>query len=271
MPELPEAQTIAAYLGRTLLHQRVRGVDLRRKDFLKTGKPSQLQALIGRTLSAVSRHGKYVILHFPPQRLLIQLGMSGRVYVLPPQEPLAPHTHLVMDFSGPLQLRYANSRRIASGVHVLEEGQQGPLAMLGADAMAITVEEFVQKVSRHATAIKATLLNQSVLAGVGNVYSDEALFRSGISPLRSANRVGREKLLALHEAVRGVLSEAIKVGGSTLKGSDPFAGADGSAGEFTMQHQCYGRYGQPCRHCGQKLRRATIGGRTSTFCTHCQR
>jgi formamidopyrimidine-DNA glycosylase len=271
MPELPEAQTIATYLARSLLHKKVQAVHLRRKDFLKTGTPAKLHRLAGRELTQVSRHGKYVIMHFSPLRLVIQLGMSGRVSVSPPGDPLAPHTHVIIDFGGDSHMRYANSRRIASGIHVLDGNEPGPLAMLGPDALAISPEEFVERVSAHRTAIKATLLNQSVLAGVGNIYSDEALFVSGISPRRKANRVGREKLLALHKAVRQVLLEAVKLGGSTLRGSNPFAGADGSLGEFTMQHQCYGRYGQPCVRCGRKLRRATIGGRTSTFCPHCQK
>ena len=197
--------------------------------------------------------------------------MSGRVSVAAPSVPPEPHTHVVIAFAGPIEMRYANSRRIASGVHVLAGDEQGPLTLLGTDALAISVDEFIEKVIAHRTAIKATLLNQAVLAGVGNIYSDEALFRSGISPRRPANRVGPDKLRTLHQAVQQVLAEAIKIGGSTLRGSDPFAGADGSVGEFTAQHQCYGRYGQPCVQCGRTLVRATIGGRTSTFCRNCQK
>lgn len=271
MPELPEAQSIAAALQLGLTGREILQARLSRRDFLKTGTPGRLAELAGRRVAAVGRKGKYVIIEVPPLRLVLQLGMSGRVYLVGAGHKPAPHTHFVLKLAGGREMHYANARRIASGVHVLRPGQEGPLAALGEDALAISAQAFAQRMSSSRSAIKTALLNQRLLAGVGNIYSDEALFRAGLRPDRRAIAISRPKLLALHAAVRAVLAEAIRAGGSTIKGANPYASAGGELGEFTTLHRIYGRYGQPCLTCGQTCRRKTLGGRTSTFCPKCQK
>jgi formamidopyrimidine-DNA glycosylase len=197
--------------------------------------------------------------------------MSGRVYLVASDQVAAPHTHLVLTLSGGREMHYANARRIASGVHVLRPGQHGPLAALGEDALSISAEDFADRLSSSRCAIKTALMNQRLLAGVGNIYSDEALFRARLRPDRRASTISRQKLLQLHSALRAVLAEAIRAGGSTIKGSNPYASAGGELGEFTTAHRVYGRYGQSCLCCGRTCRRKTLGGRTSTFCPHCQK
>ena len=271
MPELPEAETIARTLAKAVAGATIRQVRLERRDFLKTGSAARLRRLAGRKLAAVTRRGKYVVLEVPPERLLLQLGMAGRVYVHDRRRPMPPHTHLVVSLVGGREMRYANSRRIAAGVHLLADGQAGPLAGLGPDADRISPSDFIARLSGRTAPIKAALLNQAILAGVGNIYADEALFRARIRPQRRMHRIGRAELLRLHRALVAVLAEAIAAGGSTLESSTPFADAEGGLGRFTVSHRVYGRYGRPCRRCRVALRRTAVGGRTTTYCPRCQR
>lgn len=271
MPELPEATTIARGLADALTGAQVRQVRLLRRDFFKGGRRAELARLAGAWIDGVERRGKWVIVRLDGRRLVLQLGMAGRVYVHPACEPLPPHTHLTIALADGRELRYANSRRIAAGVRLLAPGRSALLEALGPDADEIECAEFVQRLAGRKAPIKAALLNQSILAGVGNIYSDEALFRAGLRPGRRVNRIARRKLIELHRRVREVLTEAIAAGGSTLESSTPFAGPNGEMGYFTHSHQVYGRYGQPCLRCGTVLRRTTIGGRTSSYCPRCQR
>ncbi len=271
MPELPEAETIARTLTTALGGAQVAQVMLRRRDMLKSGTPSGLRRLAGSQLGEVRRRGKYLVMDFDRLRLVLQLGMAGRPCLDWTGRPLPAHTHLVLTFADGLQLRYVNARRIAAGVHLLESGQEGPLGSLGPDADAIGCIEFLQRLNGRRAPIKAALLNQSILAGVGNIYSDEALFRAGIRPTRRVHHIARAELKRLHGALRSVLAEAVAAGGSTVTASNPFANADGELGRFALAHRVYGRYGQPCLKCGRKLLRTAVGGRTSTYCPRCQK
>jgi len=271
MPELPEAETIARTLAAAGAGAIIRQVRLLRRDFLKTGSQARLRQLAGVKIVAVTRRGKCVILEAPPWRVVLQLGMAGRVYVHESGRPPPPHTHLVISLADERQIRYANSRRIAAGVHLLAGGQAGPLAGMGLDADRISRNDFITRLAGRTAPIKAALLNQSILAGVGNIYADEALFRAGIRPTRRIRRISRAELAKLHRAVRAVLAEAIDAGGSTVSVSTPFADANGQLGRFTICHRVYGRYGQRCRRCRVVLRRTTVAGRTTTYCPRCQR
>lgn len=271
MPELPEAETIARTLSPALKGKAVAGARLWRRDFLKTGTPRGLRRLVGSEVTGVCRRGKCVVICFGRLRLALQLGMAGRVCLARAGEPLAKHTHLVVTFAGGLELRCVNTRRIASGVHLLSPGRPGPLGRLGPDADGVTRAEFLHRLRGRTAPVKAALLNQSIVAGVGNIYCDEALFRAGIRPARRVHRISRARLARLHGALRAVLAEAIAAGGSTVTASAPFADAHGMLGYFTLRHRVYGRYGRPCVSCRAALRRATIAGRTTTYCPRCQR
>ncbi len=271
MPELPEAESIARTLRAALAGARIARVRLLRRDFLKTGSPSSLRRLAGARIAGVARRGKYPIVEAPPWRLVLQLGMAGRVYVHRGDHPMPAHTHLVVALTDGREMRYANVRRIASGVHLLGEGQLGPLAALGPDADAIGREEFIERLAGRTAPIKAALLNQSILAGVGNIYADEALFRAGLRPGRRVHRISRADLGKLHRAVRTVLAQAVAAGGSTVSFSTPFADANEELGYFTVSHRVYGRYGRACRRCRRTLQRTTVAGRTTTYCPLCQR
>ncbi len=274
MPELPEARTIARRLHEVAAGGAIAKIHLLRRDLLKTGSPKLLAALAGQAIEKVNTRAKYVIIHTSAARLVIQLGMSGQVRIMPQTPPAVPtHTHLIIQLADGRQIFYLNIRRIACGLHVLPPGEQdlGPLTLLGPEATDITAVEFIARLRHRKKAIKTALMHPSILAGVGNIYSDEALFRAGIRPTRLANEVSVEKLRRLHATVRQVLKEAIAAGGSSLKTSTPYKDADGHIGRFSIKHRVYGRAGEACVKCGGTLKRVILGGRSSVYCPRCQK
>ncbi len=273
MPELPEARTIARRLHAAIAGCEVAAVRLCRRDMLKSGSPRSLRRFVAQRWDRVDTRGKYVVLHARPGRLVVQLGMSGRLVLTESRQPIQPHTHLIITLSDGRDLRSVNPRRIAAGVHVLPPGSDdlGPLAVLGPEATDIPPAEFISALRSRRRAIKSALLDSSLLAGVGNIYSDEALARAGIRPTRRCDRISPSRLRALHASLVEVLTEAIAAGGSSLADANPFVDADGREGYFAVHHRVYGRGGQPCTACGEVLRRMVLGGRSSTFCPRCQR
>lgn len=273
MPELPEARTIARRLHEAVAGCAITTVRLLRPDMLKTGAPGELESLAGADIDRVDTRGKYVILHTSPARLVIQLGMAGRVKLARADEPREPHSHLELSLGCGRVIRYSNTRRIASGLHVLPPGTAnlGPLSALGPEATEVSQEAFREALQGRRRAVKAALLDQSLLAGLGNIYTDEALSLAGIRPRRRADKLTRDDLARLHDAVRIVLSQAIDAGGSTLADANPFVDADGSVGYFAARHRVYGRGGRPCHGCRTELKRIVVAGRTSVYCPRCQK
>jgi len=273
MPELPEARTIARRLHAAIAGCEIAAMRLCRRDMLKTGSPRSLKRFVAQKWQRVDTRGKYVVLHARAGRLLVQLGMSGRLVLTGSREPTQPHTHLVITLGDGRDLRSVNPRRIAAGLHVLPPGREdlGPLGVLGPEATDISAAEFVSTMRSRRRAIKTALLDASLLAGLGNIYSDEALARAGIRPTRRCDRLRPLRLRALHAAIQEVLAEAVAAGGSSLADANPFVDAEGRPGYFTVHHRVYGRGGLPCQTCGAVLHRVVLGGRSSTFCPRCQR
>jgi formamidopyrimidine-DNA glycosylase len=203
-------------------------------------------------------------------QFLVHLGMTGRLLVSQETVPLPPHTHAVLSLSGARgesagrEVRFVDPRRFGR-LSVVHEagGYTGP----GAEPTTIPAEEFAQLFHGRKLAIKAALLNQSILHGVGNIYADESLFRAGIRPRRQAGRLTRAQLTRLHAALQDVLAHAIKLGGSSV--SD-YVDADGIRGFFQLEHKVYGRAGELCKDCGTALKKIVVGGRTTIYCPHCQ-
>lgn len=273
MPEMPEARTIAAGIDHVARGREIIGVRLLRRDMLKTGRPANLARLVGQTIRRVGTRGKYVILHTERARLVLQLGMAGRVRLTAPDAERVLHTHLVLELGDNAPaVHYVNVRRIASGLHLLDPGDadEGPLAALGPEADAVELDAFVAAIQPRRKAVKAALLDQSILAGLGNIYADESLARAGIRPTRRADRLSGADLIRLHRAVLAVLAEAIAAGGSTLDDATPFTAPNGQMGYFARDHRVYGRFGQPCLECDTELARTLVAGRTTTYCPHCQ-
>jgi formamidopyrimidine-DNA glycosylase len=192
--------------------------------------------------------------------------MTGRLLVSEAEVPMPPHTHAVLSLSGGKDLRFVDARRFGrlSVVTEAEEGYTGP----GKEPLTISLEEFVALFRGRKTAIKAALLNQSLLHGVGNIYADESLFRAGIRPKRQAGRLTRTELARLREALIDVLTHAISLGGSSV--SD-YVDADGVRGFFQLEHKVYMRTGEPCLVCKAPIKKIVVGGRSTHFCVNCQK
>ena len=264
MPELPEVETVA-----NGVHERVRGQRIER--VWTSGKPqtfkspeSEIEAVLtGARIERVRRVGKTIVMTVnPPAEFLIHLGMTGRLLVSAAAVELPPHTHAVLSLSGGNEIRFVDARRF--GRLSVASAYDGP----GSEPLTIGEDEFVALFRGRKLAIKAALLNQTLLHGVGNIYADESLFRAGIRPRRQAGRLTRAELLKLRECLVDVLKHAIKLGGSSV--SD-YVDADGVRGFFQLEHKVYGRAGENCHDCGAGLKKIVVGGRTTVYCPGCQR
>jgi formamidopyrimidine-DNA glycosylase len=272
MPELPEVETIANGVNR-----RVRGDIIvstwfsHYKEPFKTTPAELSAALPGLRIARVYRVGKHIVADLSPKsgrkpatQLLVHLGMTGRLLVSSPDVPLPPHTHAVLSLTSGRELRFVDARRFGRLALHSGGGFTGP----GREPLSISLEDFAALFRGRKLAIKAALLNQTLLHGVGNIYADESLFRAKIRPTRIAGRLTREQLGRLHKALQAVLKLAIRAGGSSV--SD-YVDADGVEGFFQIHHRVYGREGQPCRICGTPIRRIVLAGRGTHFCPNCQK
>jgi formamidopyrimidine-DNA glycosylase len=247
---------------------------------MKTPPAAMAKALTGRTVERVRRVGKHIVFDFTPEpdrdpiQWIVHLGMTGRLVVVEPDIPRPPHTHGVLVLRSGRELRFIDPRRFGRmGIHVVEKTQDeaaedagfpGP----GKEPLRISKADFRKLFHSRRTSIKAALLNQSLLHGVGNIYADESLFRAKIRPRRMASRLTAQELDRLHRAVQKVLREAIRLGGSSV--SD-YVDAAGERGFFQLRHNVYMRTGQPCLVCGTPIRRIVVAGRGTHYCPVCQR
>jgi formamidopyrimidine-DNA glycosylase len=190
--------------------------------------------------------------------------MTGRLQVCDPQAETAKHTHAILKLSSGRELRFVDPRRFGR----LSVAISGDFDATGVEPLEVDLERFVDLFRGRKTPMKSALLNQKLLRGVGNIYADESLFRAGIRPRRQAAKVNREQFAKLHVALKEVLREAIKLGGSSV--SD-YVNADGEEGFFQLQHRVYGREGEPCLMCKTPIKRVVIAGRSSHYCPKCQK
>ena len=276
MPELPEVETIARGVDR-----RVRGDQIVQAWFssfpqpFKTPAGRQAKGLEGRWILAVHRTGKHIVCELGPRpgagtqpdaQWIVHLGMTGRLLVTTPDGPLAPHTHARLGLKSGREIRFVDPRRFGRlEFRTLSNtaGFQGA----GREPLTISAEEFAALFRGRKLAIKAALLNQKLLTGVGNIYADESLFRAGIRPRRRAGRLTRAELERLRLALREVLEHAIRLGGSSV--SD-YVDADGVRGFFQLEHCVYLRTGLPCRTCTTLIQRILVAGRGTHYCPRCQ-
>jgi formamidopyrimidine-DNA glycosylase len=279
MPELPEVETVANGVHARIHGQTIRSVWTSNKPQTFKSPPDEIiEALTGSRIERVHRVGKTIVVDLSrkdlslekrgrkgnPAQFLVHLGMTGRLLVSTPDTPIPPHTHAILTLSSGKELRFVDPRRFGRlSVVAPETRYEGP----GAEPLTIPLEDFIALFRNRKTPIKAALLNQSLLHGVGNIYADEALFHAGIRPTRQAGRLTRVSLTRLRAALIKVLTEAIQLGGSSV--SD-YVDADGVAGFFQLRHHVYSRTGQPCRVCATPIKRIVIGGRSTHYCPTCQ-
>jgi len=263
VPELPEVETVARSI-RPLIGRRIASAEFRCLRVLRGGDPDRMAGrLEGRKIVGIQRHGKFILMAIEGGGyLVIHLGMTGRLLL---GGPPGKHTRAILTLNRGVLL-YDDSRQFGS----IEFSEDFParVAKLGPEPLEVSFEEFAAGLKRRKTRIKALLLDQSFLRGLGNIYADEALFRAGLHPLVRASRLRRERAHRLYDGIVAVLTEAIAAGGSSI--SD-YVDADGRKGFFQFQHRVYQRTGEPCVVCGAAIRRLLVAQRGSHFCPKCQK
>jgi formamidopyrimidine-DNA glycosylase len=302
MPELPEVETIARGVNERLRGDRIVEVWFgRHPEPFKTPAARQAKGLEGREILTVHRTGKHIVcelgpadgsVHFHPSRKnknaarlgypdagfgeleskpeaqwIVHLGMTGRLLVTTPDAPVAAHTHARLSLASGRELRFVDPRRFGR-LEYRELSRRDGFRAPGADPLEVTAAEFARLFSGRKLFIKAALLNQKLLSGVGNIYADESLFRAGIRPRRRSGQLTRAELEELRLTLVEVLEHAIRLGGSSV--SD-YVDADGVRGFFQLKHCVYLRTGLPCRRCQTPIRRIVVAGRGTHYCPHCQR
>jgi formamidopyrimidine-DNA glycosylase len=272
VPELPEVETIARGLDERVRGDVIDSVWLgSHPEPLKSSATEIAAALAGAQIAEVRRVGKHIVFDLkangPAKKTasqwIVHLGMSGRMLVTSPDDPIAKHTHAIATLASGRELRFVDPRRFGRLSIAVEQPFAGP----GTEPLTITADEFAKLFRGRKTPIKAALLNQKLLHGVGNIYADESLFRARIRPLRQAGRLTRAELDRLHRAVQKVLREAIKQGGSSV--SD-YVDSEGNEGFFQLRHRVYLRTGKPCLVCKTPIKRIVLGGRGTHYCPKCQ-
>lgn len=274
MPELPEVETVARGLQAVLPGRRILSVRLGETDFIDD--PAALERhLPGSRIVRVRRYGKFLVFDLEGSNggdsqlaLLIHLGMTGQIVTCPPEARILPHTHAFLALDGGLELRYTDIRRFGR-IRILSNGdRENVLGPLGLDPLEASEKDFRARICSRGARIKALLLDQHVLRGMGNIYTDESLWRARIHPKRLGANLKTPELHRLFRKVREVLAEAIRLRGSSV--SD-YVDSEGQPGEFQLRHRVYQREGKKCFRCRTPIRRVIVAGRSSYFCPRCQR
>jgi formamidopyrimidine-DNA glycosylase len=281
MPELPEVETVARGLRQAVLGRRILSVTLGKTDFIDDPVALE-QHLPGRRIEAVERYGKFMLLRLSAEAgangnggkdaasrasLLVHLGMTGQMAPSPAEKPLEKHTHVCMLLDDGRELRYTDTRRFGRIAYLTEAPLAEELTRFGADPLEVSKEEFVKRVRGRRARVKALLLDQGVLRGVGNIYADESLWRAKIHPAQLGAKLSGKQAETLWRALQEILRKAIAMRGSSI--SD-FLDAEGEPGEYQRRHRAYGREGKGCHRCKTAIRRGIVAGRSSYFCPKCQ-
>ncbi len=285
MPELPEVETIARGLAKRVTGDVIESVWLgQKKEPLKSPAAEIAATLEHKRIAGVRRMGKHIVIDLEGNgaagssakgrksksqdsvsssaQWIVHLGMTGRLQVCQPEDEIAKHTHAIAKLASGRELRFVDPRRFG------RLSVAASFEAAGIEPLEIELDKFVSLFRGRKTPMKSALLNQKLLRGVGNIYADESLFRAGIRPRRRASSVTRDQLAKLHQGLKEVLKEAIKLGGSSI--SD-YVDADGEEGFFQLQHRVYGREGEPCLVCKTPIKRVVIAGRSSHYCPKCQK
>jgi formamidopyrimidine-DNA glycosylase len=271
MPELPEVETVARDLRPLLVGRTLVGLTRSRKALRQSWSKAWDAELIRRRVEAVHRRGKWLLLELDGGAfLMVHLGMTGRFTVVPPAAELEPHTHLVFRLDNKHELRFRDARRFGSVTYFPDRaGWEAFLApRLGPEPWDLKPAAFRQVLGSTKRAVKAVLLDQTVVAGVGNIYADEACFAARIDPRRPGNALRPAETDRLLHAVRKVLNRAIESRGSSIR---DYVGGSGQRGGYQDRFQVYGRQGEPCPRCGTPIQSVRLAGRSTHYCPKCQK
>jgi formamidopyrimidine-DNA glycosylase len=266
MPELPEVQTVVDSLSPALVGRRIVTVQLHRRDIVTPPGIDLAAYLTGRSVRAIDRRAKRIVFTLDnAERFYMHLGMSGRLMLAADHEQIAKHTHLQLRFDNGAELRFFDPRRFG-GIWWL--GLTPDDDRLGPEPLGLCATELAARLARTKRVIKSALLDQSLIAGLGNIYVDESLFGAGVHPLLRADRLTPAQVAALIRSIKATLRRALNHRGSTLR---DYRDANGDSGNFQRLHRVYGREGQPCRKCRAAIVRIVVGGRSTHFCQVCQK
>jgi len=270
MPELPEVETTVRGIQKHLTDQTVTAVVVRQRQ-LRWPIPKTLSRIINnKTIISVERRGKYILLQFENGTLMIHLGMSGSLRMLPKDSLVEKHDHFDLVVSNNKCLRLRDPRRFGSVLWANDWQQHKLIKDLGPEPLLkdFNAEYLFAQSRKRKVAIKNLIMNSHIVVGVGNIYASEALFRAGVRPKRIAGKITKAEADNLVKVIKDVLKEAIKQGGTTLK---DFTASDGKPGYFKQKLAVYGREGEPCLHCKTIIKQVTIGQRASYYCPKCQK
>jgi formamidopyrimidine-DNA glycosylase len=264
VPELPEVETVTRSLLPHLRGRMIRSAEFRQVRVLRGDPEETARRLVGRRITGLERRGKFIMMHLGPGGgiFTVHLGMTGKLLV---GGEIGKHTHAIVQLDRGV-LIYDDPRQF--GRLEWSEGVPRSVARLGPEPLLVTFDDFLEKLRLRKTNLKALLLDQKFLGGVGNIYADEALFRAGIHPLAKASKISKLRARRLYDAVREVLTEAIERRGSSVSS---YVDADGREGSFQQSHRVYQRHGEPCLVCGRPVKRTLVAQRGTHYCAHCQK
>lgn len=274
MPELPEVETVRRTLEKLIIGKTIEDVTIHLPRIIQL--PDDVKQfrdqLIGCTIEKVGRRGKFLKLYCPPWVLVSHLRMEGKYRLASKEEPLEKHTHVIFHFTDGSELRYRDVRQFGT-MHLFEAGtedQQNPLKKLGPEPLTedFTLDWFQEQIRKRHSKVKAVLLNQEFLAGLGNIYVDESLFEAGIHPERLASSLQEEEIEKLYHSIQNTIREAIQLGGSSVRS---YLNGQGEMGMFQLKIQVYGRKNEPCPRCGHPIERLVVAGRGTHICSQCQK
>jgi formamidopyrimidine-DNA glycosylase len=272
MPELPEVETVRRGLEELVVGRTIAAVEVRLPRIVRTPSSPESFAnqLVGLTVTGVGRRGKYLLFHIPPYTLVSHLRMEGKYRMVPASDALEPHTHVIFQFTHGEELRYRDVRQFGT-MDLTRTDQEWPkgLRELGPEPLEdeLTVDLLHQKLHRRSAPLKAVLLDQTTLAGLGKIYVDEALFKSRLHPELPANRITQNECERLLTEIRSVLQSAIDAGGSSIRS---YVNGYGRHGGFQILLDVYGRSGEPCHVCGSTIQKLRVAGRGTHVCPVCQ-
>ncbi len=274
MPELPEVETVRRTLAGLVRGKTIDAVDVRWTKIIKRPEePEEFARLLaGQTIQSIGRRGKFLLFHLDDCVMVSHLRMEGKYGLHQNDEPLDKHVHVIFRFTDGSELRYRDVRKFGS-MHLFKPGEELtelPLRQLGPEPFSseFTADYLRVRLKKTNRSVKTALLDQRTVVGLGNIYVDEALFRAGIHPEATANKLTKKQTVLLHKEIIQTLKEAVEAGGSTVRS---YINSQGEIGMFQLKLFVYGRKDEPCKKCGSPIEKTVVGGRGTHFCIKCQK
>ncbi|MCY7755470.1 DNA-formamidopyrimidine glycosylase [Bacillus haynesii] len=274
MPELPEVETVRRTLAGLVRGKTIDAVEVRWTNIIKRpAEPEEFARLLaGQTIQSIGRRGKFLLFHLDDCVMVSHLRMEGKYGLHQNDEPLDKHVHVIFRFTDGSELRYRDVRKFGT-MHLFKPGEELtelPLRQLGPEPFSseFTAGYLRERLKKTNRSVKTALLDQRTVVGLGNIYVDEALFRAGIHPETTANKLTKKQTVLLHEEIVQTLKEAVEAGGSTVRS---YINSQGEIGMFQLKLFVYGRKDEPCKKCGSPIEKTVVGGRGTHFCIKCQK